>query len=112
MSNSYFSRCPSADFDHRQRRGKGAARHDVLRPDRFVLVVEIREVPGQHVHRAHRKACSLFVEQREIDQLFERLTQRCTVIVARGALSPGKAEPWGWMARREEPGLALDQSHP
>jgi len=62
-----------ADLHHGQRRGEGAARHDVLRPDRFVLVVEIREVAGQHVHRAHRKACSLFVEQREIDQLFERL---------------------------------------
>ncbi len=51
-----------ADLHHRQGRRQRAARHDVLRLDLLLGIVEIDEVAGQHVDGADREAGGLVVD--------------------------------------------------
>jgi hypothetical protein len=47
--------------------------------DLLVMIVEIDEVPGEHIGRADRKTHGALVDQVEIDELLERLAQRRAV---------------------------------
>ena len=57
----------AVDLDRRKGRRHGPARHDVLRPDHAIEIVETFRISGAHIDRAYRQAHLLAVDQVEID---------------------------------------------
>ena len=100
-----------ADLDAWERGRQRAARHDVFRSDRFVRVVEERQIAGRDVDRADREMDLAGVDQAEVHHFVQRLAQRRGVVVRRRSDGARRAEQGSREARLEEIGLAQRRAH-
>ena len=93
----------AVDAHGRERRRQRARRHDVLDADLHVAAVEVAHLAGAHVRGADGQPRLAAVDEREIDQLGQRLLQRRGRVVA-GALGAERRRacprtPSGWARR-------------
>ena len=72
----------AVDAHCREGRRQGARRHDVLDAERHVAAVEVLHLARAHVRGADRQAGPAAVDEREVDELGERLFQRLGRVVA------------------------------
>src|SRR5262249_48658893 len=80
--------------------------------DFLAPVVEIDEVAGEYVDGPDREARLARLPEREIHEIEQGFAQRRAVVVARGPVGAGEAEPGAGMPRLEEAGLALAHGEP
>jgi len=68
----------AVDHRHGKRRRQAAARDDVVQGQSLFMAVEIRDLSGLHIGRAHQQSRRGFRIRKslEIDQLGERLAER------------------------------------
>src|ERR1700746_1090261 len=84
----------------------------MLRANHFLVVVEIEEVAGEHIHGAYGKMHFARIDQVEVDQLQQSLTERRGVVIAGRGSGAGRADPRIESVRLEEAGLAERRREP
>src|SRR4051812_45404120 len=66
------------------------------------FVIEVDEIPGAHVHRAHAEAYLASIDPIEVDKPLERALQVLGIVEARGLEGAVRVQPGRGLSKREK----------